>query len=243
MSEPWAGFPVFLIGAVYAFVGHGGGSGYLTVLAGLWGGPGPHVATAALLLNVLVAGMGWRIFWREGCGSWKWMGWLLAGSVPAAFVGASLPVPPALYRGLLVVALLGAGIRLALVRHVAPASCRIPPAWVRLGIGGAVGFLSGLIGIGGGVFLSPLMILGRWTDARTTAGISAAFIAVNSLSGLLARGMHHALVIDERLPWLAVAAGLGGWMGARLGAQRASGLALCRALGLVLVTASLKWIR
>ena len=116
---------------------------------------------------------------------------------------------------------------------------RMPPLWVALAAGAGIGFLSGLIGVGGGIFLSPLMILLKWADTKRTAAVSAAFIWINSVAGLYGQLMRK--TVDwHGLLWLVAAACAGGLAGSYLGARRLRGLWLRRTLGMVLLLATFK---
>lgn len=230
---------IFLVALVYASVGHGGASGYLAVMALAGGWLPAQMSTSALLLNLLVAGAAWLMFWRAGHGSVSLLWPFAAASVPAAVVGGWLPVSAHTYRWLLAFCLLAAAVRLCLPspRDVQPFTAPSPA--VALPVGGAIGVLSGVVGVGGGIFLSPLMVLLRWADVKRTAAISAAFIVVNSLAGLAGRLIAGRFVVGPLVPLL-LAAFAGGAVGARLGANHFSGLWLRRVLALVLAIASAK---
>lgn len=118
---------------------------------------------------------------------------------------------------------------------------RAPALGIALASGAGIGLLSGLVGVGGGIFLSPLVLLAGWADARRTAGVSAAFILVNSISGLIANHQKAAALTGEVLPW-ALAALVGGWIGAGLGARRFSPRGIRRVLAAVLVVAAAKMV-
>ena len=228
---------VLVVSALYASVGHGGASGYLAVLT-LLGVVGPKAAGSALALNVLVAGLAWISFWRAGHFSWKQIAPLAACSIPAAALGGWLDVSPALFRVLLAVALAWAAVRMFMPDPKA-AELREPVVPALAAAGGAIGLLSGIVGVGGGIFLSPLMILMRWGDVKRVAAVSAAFIVVNSAAGLAGRAVRGSLeILPYAAPVAAAFAGglLGGWLGSRkLGPRRLRAL-----LGVVLGLASLK---
>ncbi|MDP3723698.1 MAG: sulfite exporter TauE/SafE family protein [Candidatus Omnitrophota bacterium] len=230
---------VFLVALVYASVGHGGASGYLAVMA-LSGNNSPtQMSTSALLLNVLVAGTAWLTFWRAGHGSFSLLWPFALTSIPAAVLGGWLPVSTQLYRRLLAACLLVAAARLCLPTlrdHERPTA---PPLAVALPVGGVLGVVSGIVGVGGGIFLSPLMVLMRWADVKRTAAVSAAFIVVNSLAGLAGRLIAGRLLISWLTP-LVITAFVGGVVGSQLGANHFSGLWLRRLLALVLVVAASK---
>jgi uncharacterized membrane protein YfcA len=228
---------VFAAAVLYASVGHGGASGYLAAMA-LFGVPAPLTRPLALVMNVAVAAIGtWR-FARRGLVPWGLLLPLCLGSVPAAALGGFVSLPVTAHRVLLGFVLLFAAVRLwmhdeARARHAMPA-----PA-ARFAIGVVLGLLSGLTGVGGGIFLSPLLILTGWEETRRTAGASAAFILVNSIAGLgghLAAGRG----IPAETAILAPVAVAGGLIGAGLGVSRLPTLVLRRVLAGVLVVAALK---
>ncbi len=230
---------IFLVALVYASVGHGGASGYLAVMALVGGYSSAVMGTSALLLNLLVAGTAWLMFWRAGHGSWSLLWPFAVCSVPAALFGGWLSISAQMYRWLLAVCLLVAAIRLSLPVVAQDERIAAPPLVMAMPVGAAIGVVSGIVGVGGGIFLSPLMVLWRWATVKRTAAISAAFIVVNSLAGLAGRLAAGRLVIGPMMP-LVVAAFAGGLIGARLGANHFSGLWLRRVLAAVLVVASVK---
>jgi uncharacterized protein len=240
--DPWTlgllALLVLLSAVLYSSVGHAGASAYLAVMA-LMGVSAPVMRPAALVMNIVVASVGtWR-FATARLVPWRLLAPLAAGSIPAAFVGGLLVLPGSVHRVVLGVLLLAAGIRLVWPGEPTPARTE-PAAWgwlVLIGI--AVGLVAGLTGVGGGIFLSPLLVLAGWEDIRRTAGASAAFILANSLSGLLGQvlGGH---TIPAQAALLAPVALAGGLYGSWLGARRLATTTLRRLLGLVLVVASAK---
>jgi len=234
---------VFLVAVAYSSVGHGGASGYLAVLS-FFGLAPAAMAPSALLLNLLVAGTSFTSYWRAGHFVPRLLWPFLLTSIPFAVLGGLTPVSAKVYLGLLAVVLLFASFRLLAV--VPPKQeesfVRVPNLWVALPMGAGIGFLSGVIGVGGGIFLSPLIILLKWADAKRTAAASAAFIWINSAAGLYG----HLLRTDvdwSALVWLVGAAAAGGLLGSYLGARRFQGIWLRRILGVVLIVASLKLLR
>ena len=233
---------VFVVAALYSSVGHGGASGYLAVLSFFAVAPAT-MASTALTLNVLVAGVAMVSYIQAGHLSWKLAWPFIVLSIPAAFLGGLIHVSEAVYDVLLSFALVFAAFRLAM-NAVSPTqandlrSVNLP---VSLPVGAGIGLLSGVVGVGGGIFLSPLMILFRWADAKKTSAVAALFIVVNSLAGLAGRLSKGNLAIDGFAPLIAVAF-LGGLIGSYYGANRFSGLVLRRLLALVLVIAATKMI-
>ena len=227
---------IFLVALVYASVGHGGASGYLATMSLLAYAPAA-MASSALLLNLLVAGTACLTFWRAGHGSWQWLWPFLIGSVPGALLGGWLPVSSPTYGWLLAVALLIAAVRLCLPSIPRAEALARPRRFIAVCIGVGIGLISGMVGVGGGIFLSPLMMLLRWADPKQTAAASAGFIVVNSAAGLAGRFMAGRFLTGPPA-WLVVAAFAGGAVGSRLGASHFSGLWLRRLLAAVLVVAS-----
>jgi uncharacterized protein len=216
--------PFFFVTALlYAAVGFGGGSTYGALLV-LAGGDYRAVPVVALACNILVVTIGsWR-FARSGHVDWRRIWPLLALSVPLAWLGGRLIVAEAVFVGLLAVSLFAAGLLMLW-----------PPGWQREGpprlaspsayaaAGGALGFLAGLVGIGGGIFLAPLLYLLRWGTPRAIAGASAVFILANSIAGLAGQlAKDHAAageILAAHWPLLAVVLA-GGLIGATLGSRR-----------------------
>lgn len=231
---------IFLVAMAYSSVGHGGASGYLLVLA-LSGFAPAQMAPSALVLNLLVSGVAFLAYRREGYFVPKLFWPFTLASVPAAFLGGLLEVSPKLYSGLLAVAILFSAFRLLTVKGQGEAQNTFsgPPLRLALPIGACIGLLSGIIGIGGGIFLSPVLILLRWADAKRAAAASACFIWINSLAGLYGHSARNSPDIGGLGP-LIIAAFLGGLIGSHFGARRLGGAALCRVLASVLAVAAVK---
>ena len=231
---------IFLVAMVYASVGHGGASGYLATMALLAYAPA-SMASSALLLNLLVAGTSCLMFWCAGHGSWRLLWPFIVGSVPSAFIGGWLQVSSRTYGWLLAVALLVAAVRLCLPAIQQAESVVRPRMFIAVLVGAGIGLISGLVGVGGGIFLSPLMVLLRWADPKRTAAVSAGFIVVNSAAGLTGRLVAGRFLIGSLFP-LVIASFAGGVVGSRLGANHFSGLWLRRLLAAVLVVAAGKLV-
>jgi len=230
-----------LMALLYSAVGQGGGSGYLAAMA-LLGVTPESFRLIALTLNVVVASIGLVKFARAGHFNGKLLLPFVLASVPLAFVGGYLSLPAELFRPLVGLALLWAAGLLIWKLPIPEDKVKgEPPLWASLSAGGGIGLLSGLIGIGGGIFLAPFLILKGWASAKTTACLSSAFILVNSLAALLGVAFH-ARGVPVFLPiWMAVVA-LGGWVGAEYGARRLSPKTLHRLLAVVLMIAGAKII-
>lgn len=225
---------------LYASVGHGGASAYLAVM-GFAGMAPVEMKPVALTLNIAVSTMALTMFARAGHfrGNIFWP--LAFVSVPAAFLGGWLQSPNPVFKIILAAALLFGAWRLAFGSKTDVEKNRAPHLAALLGLGLSLGFVSGLIGIGGGIFLTPLLILFCWAPAKPAAAISAAFILANSLSGLggfLAQGG-----TVPNLTWLFLpAVMIGGWCGATWGSGKAHSPALRQALAVVLVVAATKFL-
>ena len=187
-------YPIFLlIAAVYATAGFGGGSSYLAVLA-LWSVPTDEMRLIALTCNIIVAGGGVLHFARAGELPWRAALPLVLASVPCAYLGGLVELPREQFVGLLAVVLLVAGGAMLLRKErteiTAAGDTTKPGAKGRLtylpaaGLGGALGFLAGLVSIGGGIFLSPVLFLTRWDTPRRIAAVTSLFILLNSVAGL-----------------------------------------------------------
>jgi uncharacterized membrane protein YfcA len=221
---------------LYASVGHGGASGYLAVMA-LFAIAPPIMKQTALLLNLGVSLMSFIAFYRQGYFKWTLFWPFALGSIPAAYLGARIPLADSTYKQIL-----GACLFLAVIRMVVTLK-ESEPRKLNLGIGvlagAAIGVLSGMIGIGGGIILSPLLLLFRWANLKEAAAISALFIFVNSVSGLAGLKTWIPLDQSQMLYWLAASL-VGGFLGARWGAGIASNTKVKWILALVLMIASLK---
>jgi len=232
----------FLVALVYGSVGHGGASGYLAVLA-LFGFAPKEMAASALILNLLVAGTSFFAYWRSGYFSPKLFWPFALTSVPMAMVGGFLDISPVIYAGLLMVSLVFAAIRLALggLKNGDDEFLRPLSLSVALPIGAGIGLLSGIVGVGGGIFLSPLLIMMRWADAKQTAAASAAFIWVNSCAGLYGHVARQGVNVADHWP-LILAAFLGGLIGSHLGAKQFKRALLRRVMAGVLTVAAYKML-
>jgi uncharacterized membrane protein YfcA len=229
---------VLIAALLYSSVGHGGASGYLAAMA-LFGLAPAVMRPTALVLNLLVAAIGTIQFARAGHFSWRLFWPFAATSIPMAFVGGTITLPTNVYKQLLGGVLLVAAFRLFLPSKAVAGETRRIPLALALLIGCVIGLLSGLTGVGGGIFLSPLLLVFGWANPKTTAAISAAFIWVNSAAGLLGQLASVHSIPSVAFLW-AIAAAAGGFIGAHYGSRRLAGLTLRRLLALVLVVAGIK---
>ena len=229
---------VLAAAVLYSSVGHAGASGYLAAMA-LMGVAAPVTKPAALVMNIVVAIVGtWR-FAAARLIPWRLLVPLTLGSIPAAFLGGALTLPTRVHRIVLGVILLFAAARLWWPSAPRSEPQHAPGAGTLVVVGLVLGLLSGLTGVGGGIFLSPLLIFAGWEETRRTAGASVAFILANSVAGLLGHigGPHP---IPSEVALLAPIALIGGLYGSWLGAKRLRTEPLRRLLGLVLLIASTK---
>lgn len=225
-----------LIAFVYASVGFGGGSSYLALLA-LAGLPFAEIRLNALLCNVIVVSGGVLVYWRHGQLDFRKILPLVAASVPAAFLGASMRLHEAVFFKILGISLLTAGLLLWLQPrdHVGDTGKAAPRRWFDALAGAGTGWLSGMVGIGGGIFLSPMLHFFRWDSAKKIAATASVFILANSLAGLAGQMSHLPDAIDwQRTLLLCGAVLLGGQVGSRV-SQRRFSLLLIRRLTAALV--------
>lgn len=233
-------FLIFVAAALYASVGHAGASGYLAAMA-LFGLAPSEMKPAALTLNILVASIATVKYVRAGCFSWALFWPLALLAIPAAYLGGSLHLPPHFYRPLIGVILLYAAIRLVVKPKSASQLINKAPFFMLLISGASIGLLSGLTGVGGGIFLSPLLLFAGWASVREASGVAAPFILVNSIAGLLGL-MSTQLVLPSGTPIWAVAAVIGGYIGADYGSKRFANPVILGLLSLVLGIAGFKML-
>jgi uncharacterized membrane protein YfcA len=233
-----------LIALLYSSVGHGGASGYLAVLA-LAGFAKPEITPVVLWLNIVVASLAFVAYYRAGHFLPRVLAPFIVTSIPATVIGGMMAVSSRTYAVILGVALVLSAGRFLVSPNPKPGAPRIGTTrlWI-LGpmIGAVLGVLAGMVGIGGGVFLSPLLLLLGWADAKQTGAVSSAFIVVNSLGGLvghLARGAAFDWGIAAPLSAAVI---IGGVVGSRIGATWLSLPTLQRVLAVVLAAAGVKLI-
>lgn len=230
-----------LAAALYSTVGHGGASAYLAIMA-LFAVAPETMRPTALALNLIVAGLGsWR-YWRAGQTNLRLLMLFAATAVPAAFIGGGIKIEPEIYRPLVGVLIWVAALRLFWQpSQIAQQGLRPVSAVIALPVGALLGLLAGLTGTGGGIFLSPLIILFGWEDTRRTSGVVAGFILLNSIAGL-AGNVASVGDLPPELPYFAGAVVLGALAGTWLGVGRLPKPRLLQGLGLVLIIAGAKLI-
>lgn len=233
---------IFAAALIYSSVGQGGASGYLAAMA-LCGVAPPAMRPAALTLNVLVATIAAIRFARAGGFAWALFWPFAAASVPLAFLGGVLTLPGPIYKPAVGLALLLAAA--LLLRGPKDVAGRTPgrgvPLPAALASGAGIGLLSGLTGIGGGIFLAPLLLLTGWAGPRESAGVTAAFILVSSLAGL-AGLLAGSAVFPGAIPIWAIAAVGGAFLGSGVGSRRLGNDSLRRLLAAVLVIAAARFV-
>lgn len=232
-----------LVGALYASVGHAGASGYLAVMA-LVGVAPAVMRPTALALNILVGTIAFIQFWRAGHFRWRLFWPFAVASAPLAWLGGTIDLAPHILRPAIGAVLLLTAIRMGWTALKPPRAARSstpPPVPAALLAGAAIGFVAGLTGTGGGIFLSPLILLLHWGDPKPTAAASALFILVNSIAGLAGQ-LGTGWSPGPELAWWALAAGVGGLAGATFGSRFAANRTLRALLALVLLVAGTKLV-
>jgi uncharacterized protein len=230
---------VGVIAFLYSCVGHAGASGYIALMA-LWGLAPTVIRPTALVLNILVAIIGAFQFWRAGHFDWKLFWPFALLSVPAAYLGGYLQLPASILKILIGLVLLFSAVRLIFRRGDPPNIVRPSPP-IAIATGAGIGFLSGLTGTGGGIFLTPLLLFFKWAPIRQAAAVSALFILVNSIAGLVGY-----FTANHSIPSLgailAAAAAIGGALGSHLGSRRFPVRTISLLLAMVLIIAGAKLI-
>ncbi len=231
-------FFVPLIAFLYASVGFGGATGYLAVMS-FFGIPSQVMASTALVLNIFVASISFSSFYRAGHLRRDLLLPFIATSVPAAFLGGYFKITAEIYSILLYTVLTFVAIRLLFFSNEQADNQPLRPVpllWA-LALGLGIGLLSGMVGIGGGIFLSPVIIFARWGNSKQASAVAAAFIVLNSLSGLLGRITGGTFQFDTFSLSLIPSGLIGALLGSYVGARRLSSANLRRALGMVMALA------
>lgn len=232
---------IFLVAFFYSSVGHGGASGYISVLS-IFGVSAALIKPSALLLNIFVAGISFYKYQQKQHFRWNLFYPFAILSIPMAYLGSQIDINPVWYKRIL-----GACLLIAVLRIVGVFSFKKKeeikklPFLPGLAMGAIIGFLSGIIGIGGGILLSPIILIFNWGTLKETSSVSALFIVINSIAGLFGLWTHHLEWEPRVLFWL-VTAIAGGILGAYWGANKASSKILKNVLAGVLFIAALKLI-
>jgi hypothetical protein len=227
----------------YASVGHGGASAYLAAMA-LAGVAPPEMRPIALLLNVLVSSLATWKFYRAGHFRWRLFWPFAVVSIPLAYVGGAITLPGQAYKILVGVVLLYAAWQLWRSGRAGEEmrELREPPLHWAMLIGAVMGLLAGLTGVGGGIFLSPLLLMLGWAGTKQTSAVAAPFILVNSLAGLAAVMVAKSAALPSYVWILAPAVIAGGWLGAEYGSRRFANPLIRRVLAVVLALAGVKMV-
>ncbi len=232
---------IFAAGLLYSSVGHAGASGYLAAMA-LFGLAPEVIKPTALTLNILVAAIAAFQFYRAGFFSWNKFWPFAVTSIPFAFIGGTISITGLIYKQIVGIVLLFTACHFFRHRQkgIGDISEQVPVPLAMLS-GAGIGLLSGAVGVGGGIFLSPLILFMGWAGTKQTAGVSAAFILMNSIAGL-AGHFSSVRFLPSEIYILAFVALLGGIMGSGLGSRRLTNPALYSLLAVVLVIAGVKFI-
>jgi hypothetical protein len=227
----------------YASVGHGGASAYLAAMA-LAGVAPAEMRPVALLLNILVSALGSYKFYRAGHFRWRLFWPFALVSIPLAGVGGAITLPGQAYRILVGAVLLYAAWQLWRSARAGDEMrpLREPPLHWAMAIGAAMGLLAGLTGVGGGIFLSPLLLMLGWAGTKQTSAVAAPFILVNSIAGLAAGVIAKSAALPAYVWLLAPAVIVGGWLGAEYGSRRFANPVVRRVLAVVLALAGAKMV-
>lgn len=232
-------FLLAIVAFLYSSVGHGGASGYLAIMA-LAGVAPMMMKQSALVMNLAVSLFSFIGFYRSGFFKLKLFIPFVVASIPMAFWGGTMSLPDAIYKKILAVCIFISILRLLYQFEENKEPNREIPLWAGLLSGGTIGLLSGLLGIGGGIILSPLMLLMRWSKLKETAAVSALFIFVNSLSGLYGQIQKGGFNLSEDLQIAVIATIIGGLLGSYFGSQKFNTKTLKYLLALGLTIAGLK---
>ena len=227
-----------IIAFLYAAVGHGGASGYLALMA-LFSFAPEVMKPTGLLLNLFVAAISFYHFWKEGHFNGKLFLAFAVGSIPLSFLGGTLEIDTRLYKIILGVLLLFAIAKMLNLFGKESGKIKKIKWGEGILVGGGIGFFSGLIGIGGGIILSPIIILMHWGKMKEAAAVSALFIWVNSASGMagqIAKGVS----IDANSWLFVILAVVGAYFGGLVGSKKMNNKALSNLLAFVLILAAIK---
>jgi uncharacterized membrane protein YfcA len=229
---------LFIIAYLYSSVGHGGASGYLALMALFSIEPG-LMRSSALFLNLFVSGIAFSVFYKAGYFRWRIVFPFLISSIPFSFIGACIEIDPRLYKIILGTLLLLAVFRI-LIRFRDSGNLKAPPVTIGIFLGVLLGLVSGMIGIGGGIILSPLLLIMRWANVKEAAAASALFILLNSTSGLMSLSLQNKFVPTPDLFLWVIVGIAGATAGSYSGGYKLSFNTLRYILSLVLILASFK---
>lgn len=228
-----------LVAFLYSSVGHGGASGYIAVMA-LVGVAPVIMKQSALVMNLAVSLFSFIGFYRSGFFRIKLFIPFAVTSIPMAFLGGTMSLPDTIYKKILAICVFISIIRLLYQFEDSQKPNRKIPLWAGIVSGATIGLLSGMLGIGGGIILSPLMLLMRWSKLKETAAISALFIFVNSLSGLYGHIQKGTFYLTQDLQLAVLFTIIGGLLGSYFGSQKFNNTTLKYLLAIGLTMAGLK---
>ncbi len=234
---------LLIISALYSSVGHGGASGYLAILSLSSYGLMSHIwlKQHVWIMNLVVAAIAFYHYNKAGFHLPRLTIPFIIASIPTAFLGGYVSIDPELYDILLSITLLWAAYKVVNYTEISNAKLNTPRKYEPYLWGGGIGFFSGLIGVGGGIFLSPIILLKRWATVKSAAATAAVFIFVNSLAGLVGMGMSNQLNLDVGLlANFVIAITIGGFIGSLYGAKHADNKRVRDLLAVVLVIAAAK---
>ena len=231
-----------LLGAVlYTSVGHAGASAYIAIMA-LFSLPAAVIKPTALVLNILVASFTTFRYVRKGFFDFSLLLPLAIGALPAAFLGGYIQAPTQLYKALVGLILLYSAYRMIRAQNKGEHEAAHQPVFLQaVAVGAGIGFLAGLTGTGGGIFLSPVILFFAWSTTRNSLGTASAFILINSVSGLLGN-LSSIKSLPDVLPLFLAAVFIGALIGTAIGSKYASVPMIRKLLGLVLLIAGLKLV-
>ena len=227
-----------LVSFLYSSVGHGGASGYLALMA-LFSFAPESMKPTALLLNLFVAGISFYYYYREGFFNTKLFLVFAVASVPLAFIGGTIEVDASIYKKILALLLIFAILKMLHVFGKENDQTKETRLWQGLVVGGVIGFFSGLIGIGGGIILTPVILLLHWGNMKEAAAVSALFIWVNSAAGLTGQ-LSSGITIENESFLLVGIALIGAVLGGYYGSKKINNQNLRYILAFVLIIASVK---
>jgi uncharacterized protein len=232
---------LLIVALLYSTVGHGGGTAYLAIFA-LFNLAPESIKVSALLLNIIVSGIASFQFYKTKLIDWKLLFPFILGSIPLSFIGASIDVDPLVYKRALGIFLLLATARLILQVDNGKQEKKYEPQFLTaILIGMCIGFLSGCLGIGGGIILSPIILFFKWSDIKHTSAVSALFIFCNSVAGIFAI-LSKDFQIETKIFAMGSVVIIGGMIGSYYGSVVLNNKILKQLLSLVLFTAAIKLI-
>lgn len=240
---------VLLAAVLYSSVGHGGASAYLAIFS-IFNYTPYKIVQNVLILNILVSSISFYNYFRQGYFNRKIFLSFALTSIPASFIGASLDIDNKTYSLIFFFVLLFSSFRLVFSKNIyidkktsiLNNDYEKYPLVLYLIVGGIIGFISGIIGVGGGIFLSPFLILTGICNSKITSGISSAFIVVNSISALIAQVIKKPIILEPNMFSLTVSVFIGAVIGSYLGANKFKYRMVCQILGFVLIIAAFKML-